>query len=262
MPGAQGAVSWRVPPATRDAPMSRELDAAIAELYAAFAHRPAPVHVAGCPHCVDDADHALLTAQPLRHLTTRHLARYAHKAISTWGDAGDLAHFLPRLLELLAREPGWVDPEILLGKLELAGWRSWPAGEVAAVERYLAALWRANLASYPSGLEAGDLLRAIAGAVDDLGPLLAIWDTDPGVAALRHLAQLVIGNRDALWRTGALRRSGWRAPQLAQATAWLRRPAILERLERGFFGHAAAPFAAELSDAHDCLAAVAASTPR
>lgn len=240
-------------------PLPPELEAAIAGLYEAFAHHGPRAHVAGCPHCVDDADHALLAARPLRQLAPHHLSKYAWKAISTWGDRDDLAHYLPRLLELLAREPGaWVDEEVLLGKLVLAGWPGWPAREVAAVERYLAALWRAVLASYPAGLDAATTLRGYSQLLDDLGPCLAAWDADDRAPALRHLAGLVADSWDALWRTGSLHRAGWRAPQLAQVVAWLRRPATLARLERGFFTYSAEPFAAELSRAHACLAGLAA----
>jgi hypothetical protein len=241
--------------------MSPDLDAAIAGLYDAFAHRAAPAHVAGCPHCIEDADHARLTAHPLRQLTTADVHKYASRAMSTWGTAADFAYFVPRLLELLAREPGaWTDPELLLGKLELAGWRSWSADEIAAIERYAVALWRAVLATYPARIDAGLLLRGLGRLLDDLAPLLAIWDADPGVAALRHLAAFVLANRDALWRTGSLFARGWRAPQLAQVVAWLRRPAIVERLERGFFAHAGQAYAGELSLAHECLVGLAAAS--
>jgi hypothetical protein len=242
--------------------MPDELDAAIDDLYRAFARRPARAHVAGCPCCVRDEDHARLTARPLRELATADLSKLAWKALTTWGDEDDLARFLPRLLELLAREPGgWADEEILLGKLELGGWRAWPAGEVAAVTRYLHALWRATLATYPPRLDVTGLLRALSRLFDDLGPFIAAWDADASVAALCNLARLVTDHQASLWRTGALGGHGWRAPQGQQVAAWLRRPAIVERLERGFFAHAGAPFAAELSSAHEILSGVSPRPP-
>jgi hypothetical protein len=242
-------------------PLPDDLEAAIAGLYEAFAHRSARTHVAGCPHCIDDADHALLAARPLRQLATRDLSKYARRALTTWGDGHDLAHFLPRLLELLAREPGaWIDVEIMFGKLPLAGWRAWPAGEIAAVERYLAALWRTVLSSYPAHLDVATVLRAYSQLLDDLRPCLAAWDADDRIAALRHLAALILDNWDALWRSGSLRPTGWRGPQLAQVVAWLRRTATLARLELGFFAYSGDSFAVELSRAHDCVAGIALPT--
>jgi hypothetical protein len=241
----------------RGEPRSEELEAAIGGLYDAFASRPARPHVEGCPHCIDDADHARLMAQPLRQLATHNLSKYAWRAITTWGDGDDLAYFLPRLLELLAREPGeWVDVEVLLGKLALAGWRTWAAGEIAAVEHYLAALWRAVLSSYPAHLDVATVLRAYSQLIDDLHPCLAAWDADDRTAALRHLAELVLTSWATLWRTRRLDSTGWRDPQLAQVVGWLRRDATLARLERGFFACSRESFAVELSQAHECLAGI------
>ena len=240
--------------------LPHDLAAAIASLYEAFAHRSSRPHVDGCPHCVDDADHALLGAQPLRHLATQNLSKYAWRAISTWGDGDDFAHFLPRLLELLAREPGsWVDPEVLLGKLELANWRVWPVVEIAAVERYLEALWGWVLSSYPARIDSEILLRTCSRLLDDLAPYLTAWDANSRTAALRHLAALVLHNWGALSRTGSLPPRGWRVPQLTQVVAWLRRSATVTRLERGFFAHSNEPFAVELSQAHECLATMIAT---
>lgn len=238
--------------------MIPELQAAIEGLYRAFAHRPTPSHVEGCPHCLDDSDHALLMARPLRQLTAQHLQKYAFRAMTTWGDANDFAYFLPRLLELLVNESGGsFDPELLLGKLELARWRTWSADEVSAIERYLFAAWRAILADYPGHLAAADFLTGLSRLFDDLAPFLDSWSADHGLAALRHLTALILDNQNALWGKGSLNRAGWRPAQLAQAVAWLRSPAVVERLERGFFAHSDAPFAGEISQAHACLAATA-----
>jgi hypothetical protein len=240
----------------RGEPLPDDLETAIAGLYDAFAGRPLRPHVEGCPHCVDDSDHAALTAHPLRQLATDQLSKYAHKAMTTWGDRDDFAHFLPRLLELLARETApWVDEEILLGKLAYADWRTWPAGEVAAVERYLAALWRAQLSTYPAHLDPGAMLRAYSQLFDDLGTFLDAWDADDRAPALRHLADFVIDHWKLLSGTPTGRTS-----QLAQVASWLRRPATLTRLHNGFFAYSNEPFAAELSQAHEWLAAIAPST--
>jgi hypothetical protein len=238
--------------------MIPEFPGAIEGLYRAFAHRPAPSHVEGCPHCVDDSDHARLMARPLRQLTAQHLERYAFRAMTTWGDANDFAHFLPRLLELLASESGSsFDPARLLGKLELARWRTWPTNQVSAVERYLFAAWRAILADYPGHLATADFLPGLSWLFDDLAPFLDTWSADHGLAALRHLTALILENEHVLWRKGSLDRAGWRPAQFAQVVAWLRSSSVVEWLERGFFAHSDATFASELSQAHECLATAA-----
>jgi hypothetical protein len=74
--------------APRDPLVARELEAAIEELYAVFAHRRLPSHVEACSHCVDDADHALLATQPLRLLSTRRCARRRRCRGMAEGEAG------------------------------------------------------------------------------------------------------------------------------------------------------------------------------
>jgi hypothetical protein len=53
-----------------------ELKSAIEGLYRTFSRYPLPPHVDGCPHCVSDADHALLYSKDLRDLGPKELERY------------------------------------------------------------------------------------------------------------------------------------------------------------------------------------------
>lgn len=55
---------------------------------------------AGCSCCVSDEDCNRLGGTPLKQLTYDDLERYSRKAISKWGEAHHLKHFLLRLLEI------------------------------------------------------------------------------------------------------------------------------------------------------------------
>jgi len=122
--------------------MIADLDAAIAGLYAAFAGRPRPARVEGCPCCVGDRAEAGLHRAPLRELTGDDLGRYSFKAMTTWGSVSDFAYFVPRLLELAASGTR-IDLEVVTEKLRYGHWRSWPAAEVAAIERFARTIERA-----------------------------------------------------------------------------------------------------------------------
>lgn len=104
------------------------LEDAIEHLYYTFQNYRLKTSINACPHCVADSDHAKLHPKRLRDLTDSDLEKYAFKALTTWGDADDFRHFLPRLFELEALYPqrivGLVDPEILFGKLAYAQWDS------------------------------------------------------------------------------------------------------------------------------------------
>lgn len=233
------------------------LRSAVEGLYAAFAGYPLRAHVDGCPCCTDDADHRRIHARPLRELSGEDLSRFAFKALTTWGTADDLRHFLPRLLELIAFDDLEVNPEIVLGKLVYADWRSWPPTEQSAVERYADSLWRTFLASFPSAVpplpDADTALCTVAQVVDDLRPLLAYWQGVPCIAHLRHLARFVVQDSGHLMQTAA---SGFweeRPAQWEQVRTWRRDPSLRQVLEEGFFRHAHEPFADELAAAADAL---------
>jgi hypothetical protein len=112
-------------------------------LYATFAAYDAREHIEGCPCCVGHEESARLVRLPLRASSSDELGRYAFKAMTTWGDATGYKHFLPRILELAATPEGASPPglglEIITGKLELAGWSSWPPVERNAVLDHLRA---------------------------------------------------------------------------------------------------------------------------
>jgi hypothetical protein len=92
--------------------------------------------------------------------------------MTTWGDVDQFKYFLPRILELLAPGLDW-GPEIILGKLDYAGWRSWSKGEQAAVENYCRSLWSHVLTT--AGCKAGGFLAGFAQICDDLQWFLTEW---------------------------------------------------------------------------------------
>src|SRR5262249_12479085 len=104
---------------------------AIAALYEAFGRYRRRPSIDACPHCVGKKDQATLARAPLRNLSCAELSRYAFKAITTWGEAEDYKHFLLRILELAVTPEGreWpgLDLEVIAGKIQLAGWPTWPS---------------------------------------------------------------------------------------------------------------------------------------
>src|SRR3954447_673098 len=110
------------------------VDSARTQLYRTFAEVPAPPRMDGCPHCIEPGAERRLLDGPLAGLPPGTLARYAAKALTTWGTVDDLRPVLPRLLDCAATDAAeFPDVEIVLGKLALAGWRRWEDAEVSAV---------------------------------------------------------------------------------------------------------------------------------
>lgn len=123
-----------------------DLSRAIDRLYEAFDRYPLVDRLDFCPHCeLDDAER-LLHVRPLPEMTWADLWAYCPRAVTTFGDDSDFRHFLPRILELYATDHKGAPCTLftLFGKLDQAGWTAWPAGEVAAVRRFID-VWRRTL---------------------------------------------------------------------------------------------------------------------
>lgn len=115
------------------------------ELYRVFARYQAPTKPSYSPYAnITEADVQRLRSKPLRQLSGDDLSKFSMKALTTWGDATEFRHYLPRMLDLAAGRPDWTDIPTLFQKLLDANWRSWPEVEQQAVERYIAVLWSAT----------------------------------------------------------------------------------------------------------------------
>ncbi|MEU8799281.1 hypothetical protein [Spirillospora sp. NPDC048819] len=193
------------------------------DLYAAFADVARPAELHGCPCCVASDEGRPLLARPLRDLTAEDLARYAAKALSTWGGPEDFRYFAPRLLELAADDAfGYrLDAEVIFIKLGEAGWRDWPQRE--AIVDFFHAFWTRTLAAFPARPSVGTALCALGGAGADMGPLLDEWGTLTSEQAIRHLHEFV--SLDMVWRHGRPRLSNafWDTSSRPsrQVIAWL-----------------------------------------
>lgn len=214
------------------------IDLALEALYAAFVQYTGS-HVEGCPHCVSFEDSAALRRAPLRQLGGE-LHRYLFKAMTTWGTNDDFKHFVPRLVELYAWSS---DAWLLCDKLAYASWRAWPEHEQRAVERYLQALWKDELAAFGSPLPGHALLETMAKLDIDMAPYdlrdkLESWRNENSRESAKAMACFVLEHGAALfWSTSSRgRRTLWQEkPEIAlEVHDWLLAPAIRDWLEASF----------------------------
>ncbi|NUT09596.1 MAG: hypothetical protein HOQ38_03890 [Nonomuraea sp.] len=225
---------------------------ALRRLYEAFGHVAKPESVPGCPHCVEPGEGACLLAVPLGSIEPAALARYAAKAMTTWGGVAEFRYFLPRLLECAAADAfSYPDPEIVLGKLAAAGWHTWPEEERDAVAGFLGEWWRDTLSRHPARPPAGTVLCAIAATGIDLTPFLAAWERLETDAAVEHLRDFLMDGLSGRRLTNAF----WdrRAPAHAQVLAWLAEGAAGRAVEAAFARETREPALDRLTDVHQAL---------
>lgn len=167
------------------------LDDAIETVYVAFARYHLPADLDACDHCVSREEVDLFRRTPLRQLTPDQLGHYLLNP-GTFGDHTEFPHLLPRLLELYADDKmvGWSRPATVTSRIA-SQWRDWSTAERDAVTRLLAAWWRRMLHTFDREDDAWHLLDAIIECDVDLAPYLAAFTEVGGVAAARHLADIL-----------------------------------------------------------------------
>jgi hypothetical protein len=192
---------------------------AVETLYDIFSVYPLAQKVEGCPCCVSAEDEAALHLRPLRRMTAQDLRRYLFKALTTWGDADDFRHFLPRLLELAAETRNYdVDLEEITRKLEYAKWQQWPEQEQQTVRLYLSALWQFVLTLSPEEVWLDDYIGAIGQAEENLAPYLKLWQDTTTDTAFTQLA--VFFDSQLNLHRGKLTNWGGRKEQMTQVINW------------------------------------------
>lgn len=230
------------------------VDSAIERLYSSFAQYE-PMNIASrSPYAaISDAKVAKLQSRPLRELSVSDLDRYIRSAMVTWGDVPEFKHFLPRILELVVREPFAIDP-LVFEKLDAAEWRTWPKTEQDAVDAYIAALWRWVLTLSPDAANAGDLLRGLGLAGYDIERWIDVWRNDRSRTATDQLAQFVLNVGTSL-ASGTMPRH-WHPKDHAAAVAFLLDPETKARIEGAFMERPDGESGRRLADASDTLARV------
>jgi hypothetical protein len=222
---------------------------AIRDLYSIFA-RYKSRHPQGCPCCVSDADKYRLLSRPLGELTVDDVQRYSWKALTTWGTVEDFKHFLPRLLELMViDECSAIEPAVLLGKLRLAAWQTWPDSERKGVDRYLEAVWEDCLTAETGSVWVDELLCGLAHVVDDLQPYLTVWMNCRIKTGYAHLLNFIEWNSAIILKRKHLQNSFWSdaGQQMSHVVTWLLNPQTMSALEKIFDTASDQSFANELA---------------
>ncbi|HKP76675.1 MAG TPA: hypothetical protein VJT67_14190 [Longimicrobiaceae bacterium] len=213
--------------------MHPDLEAAIEEMYAAFA-RPAPRAIDACTVCCFTEDELrTLVRTPLRELTPEQLGSYAFSALLTAGDEHDLRYFWPRMVELSARGELGVDLEVVFDKP-----RRGPQREQAAIERFARAQM-ADLARREYDFDAVDgWVCAFGRLFEDVLPLLAPL-LEPTRAAAVNLFGLYSFNARRAAR-GTLINSFWDddSENERRVAAWLCGDAVGDALARYYAEYA------------------------
>jgi hypothetical protein len=175
----------------------------------------------GCSHCIFDTDRAQLLKVPMPLLSANDLDTFVVHAIHLWGDVSEFKHFLPRIFELIDE---FVSMEfMILNRLELAEWRTWPIEEQQAVENFIEAWWRYSLNNPYADIDR--ILSALGDLDMPIDAFLSSWHVELNGQALKHLITFCSTNGYSLL-VDELASFTWKEQTVKQAqiVQWLNTP--------------------------------------
>lgn len=212
-------------------PTEVPLQQAIADLYETFAVYRLRQWTDPCECCHRPEKEARLHAVPLWALTDEDLRDFAFSSMTTWGDARDFKHFLPRIFELAAYGDLDVDLALLGDKLRDAGLPLWSAAEAATITAYWSALLHAVIHRPSHVVDVPTLVCAIANCQDSFAPFAVTWQ-----AALQNprprelLGEFIAYEAQGMLRSRTLSDAFFRKSQkhvVEQVLVWLRSESLL-----------------------------------
>ena len=216
-----------------------DLREAIEQLYIVFAKYPSNPKMDISPLFQDQLApwNQLIASKPLRELSVDDLNKYSFKAMTTWGDARDFKHFLPRIFELLAElsnDMSGFDVWVTLNKLNYGDFKNWPQNEQVVVHRFLLALWQKLLLEPSDAIDAyfENYFPAIANVYPDFNQMLQLWTAADNQHASRRLADFVCRNERKVLKKQVLPGYEVMPHQGKLFLMWLRSPAVLDKLKQ------------------------------
>ena len=207
---------------------SPQLQHAIEQVYAEF-RAAKPRTIEGCPRGTDAKEVCRLLSKDLRALTSKDLSHYGASLFLTMGDEADFQYFLPRLLDIATTEDWWPSPPVLLEKLKLAHWQSWPEHRRAVVKRVIDVWYDECLdADRVGGSDIDDLLCGIARADLPLDEYLDALSKHP-----EDLQAFFDLHAHAFFKRGRLGTAFWKDNTVGELAVldFLDAPAVREQLE-------------------------------
>jgi hypothetical protein len=191
-------------------------------LYEAFRDVPKPVHVEGCPCCIEDKDISTLLSKPLREITGKELSSYASSAFLTVGEMEDYLYFLPRIIELTCTEVRWwPDFEVTGRAIGETTPLEWPEPRLHALLEVLhAALGKAIEEN--DGWTISEWICAIGKMGVEMAPFLDTLSRFPA-ATLAYFER-----NSEVFSNGKLGNAFWEEndPGRAEVLAWFRSPVV------------------------------------
>ena len=237
--------------------MTNRLQKAVEELYSIFSKYGARLEIPGSPlYCDLQVWNRELNSKALQELTSEDLSRFSTKLLTTWGEVGDLKHFLPRILELMAQ---WDSPAydiwVFFDRLEMAKLTEWPSEERECIWEFMRRLWESILDDNSEKAETNfqEYFGALAHFYPNFSHLLDAWERADSHSSIKHLANYVFDENQFLFVKGVLHGFKKESKNVPQFKEWLLSERTLNKLEKAYYLYEKEPIAETISWAEKIL---------
>ena len=183
------------------------------------------------------------------------LSRFTGKAMTTWGNANDYKHFLPRIFELTAELKTPYEIWIAFDKLTLAKWKNWSENEQKVIREFMIALWESilNDNSEKAECEFKDYFSTIAHYYPDFTDLLEIWSETESKAGIKHLSQFIIDEQAALFDRKKISGFYDKKENAEELINWFLSDKTLNKIQRKYFEFETESFSEKISWAEQII---------
>ena len=208
--------------------MTPKVEAAIEQVYLAFADVKHPSELVSCPCCNNRELKSDLVTGDLQSVDIKALSIYSAKAITTIGSKEDYLYFLPAILAAEVTKSGFgIGFEVTGGKIGAADPASWDSHCREAVENYFAAVLEAVASGHLRRLlDISGVLCTIGRSGFKLGPYLEMLDQWPDAIGEFHEE-----NAGSLAAKQRLQNAFWERLSQDVVIEWLETPEIEAVLE-------------------------------
>lgn len=196
-----------------------------------------------------------LFSKPLTELDEDDLSRFTGKAMTTWGNANDYKHFLPRVFELTAELKTPYEIWIAFDKLTLAEFQNWEEKEQKVIHEFMIALWESivNDNSRKAELEFKDYFSAIAHFYPNFSDLLDVWTQSESKAGIKHLAEFIVDEQTTLFDRKKISGFNDQKENAEELINWILSDKILNKIQQKYFEFETESFAEKISWAEQII---------
>ncbi|HEX9600976.1 MAG TPA: hypothetical protein VF985_05770 [Mariniflexile sp.] len=236
--------------------MTSRLKNSIKELYETFEKYHSNLNMNGSPN-YSDLDHwnKILFSKPLTDLNEDDLSRFTGKAITTWGNANDFKHFLPRIFELTAELRIPYEIWIAFDKLTLAEWNNWTEKEQKVIHEFMIALWESivNDNNEKAEWEFKAYFSAIAHFYPNFTDLLNIWTESESKAGIKHLSEFLVDEQTAIFERKKISGFHDKKENAEEFITWILSDMMLNKVQQKYFEFESESFADKISWAEQII---------